>query len=261
MRVMQRVFQIELSAAAHNVLLMTDEVVQRGLGAAVERLERAADVREEPRDDGLGDEEEDVREEVAVARREELDHVRRRGERGRVVERDAEPEVPQDDRVVLIGDAARQRAAGRQRLGAEEDKLEAAVLDEALDALKKDGVRRSGLVLDDPEVIEAMEPGASKRFLPVRLSKTGAPSGDALATAERFGALERYIDQTLGRLAEALRAGSVQADPWFKNARDNACALCDYADACLFDAQNDPMRPVTALKTSEAWERIEHGGI
>ena len=133
--------------------------------------------------------------------------------------------------------------------------------DEALDALKKDGVRRSGLVLDDPEVIEAMEPGASKRFLPVRLSKTGAPSGDALATAERFGALERYIDQTLGRLAEALRAGSVQADPWFKNARDNACALCDYADACLFDAQNDPMRPVTALKTSEAWERIEHGGI
>ena len=133
--------------------------------------------------------------------------------------------------------------------------------DETLEALKKDGVRRSGLILDEPEVIEAMEPGATKRFLPVKLSKGGAVTGDALASAERFGALERYIDKTLAQLAEALRAGSVEADPWFKNARDNACALCDYADACLFDAQSDPLRPVTALKTSEAWEKIENGGI
>ncbi len=119
--------------------------------------------------------------------------------------------------------------------------------------------RRSGLVLADEDVIEAMEPGPAKRFIPVKFAKNGAPTGDALATAERFGALERYIEQMLKKLADELRAGSVEADPWFKNARDNACAFCDYADACLFDAQRDPMRPVAALKTSEAWERIEHG--
>lgn len=131
--------------------------------------------------------------------------------------------------------------------------------EETLAELKAGGAKRSGLVLDDADVIEAMEPGLTKRFIPVKFGKTGMPSGDALATAERFGALERYIEQTLKKLVEELRSGSVEADPWFKNARDNACAVCDFADACLFDAQRDPMRPVTTLKTAEAWERIEHG--
>lgn len=132
--------------------------------------------------------------------------------------------------------------------------------DELTAAAAHDGdTRRSGLVLADGDVIEAMEPGPVKRFIPVKLGKGGAPMGDALATAERFGALERYIDQMLKKLAAELRAGSVEADPWFKNAREGACTFCDYADACLFDAQRDPMRPVAALKTSEAWEKIEHG--
>ena len=53
----------------------------------------------------------------------------------------------------------------------------------------------------------------------------------------------------------------MEADPWFKNARDNACAFCDYKDACLFDESCDKLRPVTNLKAAEAWERIEHAQI
>lgn len=133
--------------------------------------------------------------------------------------------------------------------------------DRTTEAAHADSTKRSGLVLADSDVIEAMEAGPEKRFIPVKFAKNGAPSGDSLATAERFGALERYIEQTLKKLADELRAGSVEADPWFKNARDNACALCDYADACLFNAETDCARVVTALKTSDAWERIEHGGL
>ena len=51
---------------------------------------------------------------------------------------------------------------------------------------------RSGLVLDDPEVLAAMETPGEKgyRFLPLKLSKTtGAISGEALASAERLGKL------------------------------------------------------------------------
>jgi len=120
--------------------------------------------------------------------------------------------------------------------------------------------KRSGLVLWDEEVLEAMEAGPDKKFIPVRMGKNG-PAGDALVTAERFGALSRYIDETLKQLAAELRAGSVEADPWFKNARDNACAFCDYKDACLFDESCDKLRPVTNLKAAEAWERIEHAQI
>ncbi len=120
--------------------------------------------------------------------------------------------------------------------------------------------RRSGLVLAEEEVLEAMEPGSEKRFLPVKMGKNG-PSGDALTTAERFGALSRFIDKTLEELAAELRAGSVEADPWFKNARDNACQFCDMKEACLFDETCDRRRIVTNLKAAEAWERIENAQI
>ena len=131
---------------------------------------------------------------------------------------------------------------------------------EELAALRKKTARRSGLVLDDPEVLEAMEPGEDKRFLPIRLKKDGTPYKDSeasLATLERFGALRRYIDETLRQLAEALRSGSVTADPWYKSARENACAWCDYRQACLFDEAGDGWRVRDRLSTAEAWERIE----
>lgn len=132
--------------------------------------------------------------------------------------------------------------------------------DEELDTLRRTSARRSGLVLMDDEVIEAMEPGENKRFLPVKLLKDGGwtkASLRYLASLEQFGALGRYIDETLRDMARELRAGSVAADPWFKNARDNACVYCEYSKACLFDEGRDEWRMRTSLTPDEAWERIE----
>ncbi len=131
---------------------------------------------------------------------------------------------------------------------------------EELEALRRKTVRRSGLLLDDSEVLEAMEPGPDRRFLPIRLKKDGTPYKDSegcLATMERFGALSRYIDATLEKLAQALQSGSVAADPWFKSSRENACTFCDYRQACLFDEAADGWRLRTKLSPEEAWERIE----
>ena len=132
------------------------------------------------------------------------------------------------------------------------------VTDEELALLRRDAVRRSGLVLEDEEVLEAMEPGPEKRFLPVKFTKSGGyTSASQIATLERFGALNRHINKTLSDLAAELRAGSVAADPWFKTARDNACAFCDYREACLFDEDRDCRRVRTSLTPAEAWKKIE----
>ena len=132
------------------------------------------------------------------------------------------------------------------------------VTDEELARLRRDMARRSGLVLDDEEVLEAMEPGEDKRFLPVKFTKTGDyTSASQVATLERFGALNRFIQETLSGLAAELRSGSVAADPWFKNARDNACAFCDYREACLFDESRDCWRVRSSLTPAQAWEKIE----
>ena len=120
--------------------------------------------------------------------------------------------------------------------------------------------RRSGLILDDGDVIEAMEPGPTKRFLPVKVTVgedgTYEYGGERLAKLEDLGALSRFIDETLRDMARELRAGSVEADPWFESFRSNACRFCEFADACRFDELRDGWRLRESLGTDEAWERI-----
>ena len=62
-------------------------------------------------------------------------------------------------------------------------------------------LRRSGLILNDANVVDAMEHiplGSEARFLPVRVSKrTGAISGDALASAVQLGKLRKRIHHIL----------------------------------------------------------------
>ncbi len=128
--------------------------------------------------------------------------------------------------------------------------------DEELAALRRSAAQRSGLVLNDREVIEAMEPGAEKKYLPVKLNKDGEYTKN-VATLAQFGALSRYIGSLLRDMAAELRAGSVAADPWFKNMQENACVFCDFAKACLFDETKDCRRARVSLSPDKAWEKIE----
>jgi ATP-dependent helicase/nuclease subunit B len=130
---------------------------------------------------------------------------------------------------------------------------------EALSAAREGMTRRSGLMLDDSAVLEAMEPGENKQFIPVKCNKDGTyskASRDSLASLEQMGALSRYIDRTLRRLARELGQGCVAAEPWYKSAQDNACVHCDYQKACLFDEGRDNWRIRESLSAEQAWERI-----
>ena len=117
--------------------------------------------------------------------------------------------------------------------------------------------RRSGLLLDDKAVLEAMEHGETPRYLPVSYNKSGAAAGDALASAERLGILSRRVDETLRSLAAELRSGSIQASPWFRSQSENACLFCDYREACHFDEQRDQIRYQSKCRTPQVWEKLE----
>jgi ATP-dependent helicase/nuclease subunit B len=126
-------------------------------------------------------------------------------------------------------------------------------------AEKAKALRRSGLLLDDAEVLQAMEHGDAPRYLPVRF-KDGDYSGEALATAEQLGALSRHIDETLRAMAKELRAGSVEADPWYRSQTDTACRFCDYAGACHFNEKDDRIRYMTKLRPQQVWELMTKQG-
>ena len=132
------------------------------------------------------------------------------------------------------------------------------ISDEELEAEKLKKSIRSGLLLNDPEVIDAMENGTKHKYIPVKLSKEGLPSGDSLAGAEELGALARHVFMLISGMGNELRQGELSADPYFRSQLDNACVYCDYFGACHFRSAGDEDRPryVSRVKTPEAWEKI-----
>lgn len=131
-------------------------------------------------------------------------------------------------------------------------------------ALDKELVR-SGMVLNDRDVLEAMEPQGEEgyRFLPLRVTKsTGAISGEALASAEQLGKLGRHVQQVLTQICEEFARGNVAADPFWRGAEKNACRFCDYAAACHFEEGRggDCRRWMGKLDGKAFWENIEQEG-
>ena len=121
-------------------------------------------------------------------------------------------------------------------------------------------LRRSGMLLNDPEVLAAMETlGATgkHRFLPLKVSKkTGEITGDSLATAEQWGKLRRHVNQILRDIAGEIGAGNIDADPYLRAGNRSYCDFCDYADACFFEEGNgrDCRRYLYAVKGKRFWE-------
>ena len=129
--------------------------------------------------------------------------------------------------------------------------------DEKILSEKAKRLRRSGLLLNDGSVLDAMEHSAEGfRYLPVKFNKNGEAVGDALATAEELGLLSGYIEELLGGMARELKRGSILADPWYKNENEGACVLCSYYDACHFDENTDKRRYKVTLKAPEFWNKL-----
>lgn len=125
-------------------------------------------------------------------------------------------------------------------------------------------LKRKGLVLDDPEVLRAMERpgGGGPRFLPVRVNRSGSISGEALVSAERLGRLKKHIARVLREIGQELAAGNIAADPFWRGPEQNACRWCEYAAACHFEEGRggDRRRRLPPVKAQEFWAAVENAG-
>lgn len=131
---------------------------------------------------------------------------------------------------------------------------------EAGEAEKKraDALRRSGLALDDPTLLEAWEKSEDKRYIPVKF-KNGSPTGEGVASLEQLGLLGRHIRGSLGEMARELHRGSIAADPYYRSQQENACLHCDYFDACHFsDGENgEQSRFMPKLSEGRIWGMMQ----
>lgn len=118
----------------------------------------------------------------------------------------------------------------------------------------------SGMVLDNPEVIEAMELGTAGRYIPVSLKKDGSyTAASSVITEEQLGLLRRQIAGNVVRMAELLHEGKIGAVPANRNGR-LPCEYCDYRSVCGREAEW-PDRPVVKLEKAEIYEQLEGGQL
>lgn len=130
--------------------------------------------------------------------------------------------------------------------------------DSAIAAQRLKEQKRSGLLLSDAAVLQAMEHGAPAQavYLPVGSRKDGTLTG-SLATAEQLGKLGRHVDRVLRQIAGEIRRGNISADPCAYGAEKDACTYCPYRTVCCFDERYDRHRYLQKTDEKDFWQMMD----
>ena len=152
--------------------------------------------------------------------------------------------------------------AGVMYLPARDEFLSAAhrLAPEEIYALRTKSLQRSGLLLDDPQILEAMEHGALQApvYLPLKIGKNNEVQ-QGTASAVQFAQLDRYVCRVLQDTVEELREGKIDANPLAKSPQETPCLYCDFAQACHFQEGlgGDATHYRKAMQPEEFWSMLK----
>lgn len=132
-----------------------------------------------------------------------------------------------------------------------EGKLDAQEAEE----IRKKEWKRKGLLLNDEQVLKAMEPGETPQRMSYTVKKDGTLSGD-LADREQLRLLERYVFRVLGELVEDIASGNVTPNPYTRGSSHDACAFCPYGSVCHKDSV-EGRRNYKTMTAQRFWEELE----
>lgn len=103
-------------------------------------------------------------------------------------------------------------------------------------------ITRSGVFLNLPDVLHAMEETLSGYYIPVTLSKSGAPtvgrSTSELKTLAELGELSKKVSSILTSIAKELRTGKAHAVPKSTGGK-NPCQYCKMKPICRIRYQEE----------------------
>ena len=114
--------------------------------------------------------------------------------------------------------------------------------------------RRKGLLLDDEQVLQAMEPGESPQRMNYAVRKDGSRSGD-LASREQLGMLKVYVYKVLRNLVNDIASGNVMPNPYTRGSSHSACAFCPYG-AVWHQDEVSGRRNYKTMTAQRFWEEI-----
>ncbi len=94
-------------------------------------------------------------------------------------------------------------------------------------------LRRSGLIVKDDELIQAMDSDVSGLYLPVsRLKSGGYKKSSSLISPESFKLLEDFSKGKVKEFGSGLLLGKIDPVPCGSDKNHLVCAYCDYSSVC-----------------------------
>lgn len=122
------------------------------------------------------------------------------------------------------------------------------------------GFKMNGLLINDPEILSAMEEGVQGVFIPARMGADGKlqQAEKSFTTLEDYGRIFAFLDQKLMEMAQQLFDGNVERNP-VKGTSQDACEYCDYRSVCGFE-NGKKTRRIVGMSQSEAMEIIREEG-
>ena len=134
--------------------------------------------------------------------------------------------------------------------------------DEELLSERQPQWKRKGLILEDDDVLYAMENTDTPVRLSCRRKKDGTVTGD-IASREQFKLLSRYVFHLLGSMVDEIASGNITPNPYTRGSSHNACRYCPYGAVCHATTVED-RRNYKMMSSQRFWDEItkemnEHG--
>ncbi len=97
----------------------------------------------------------------------------------------------------------------------------------------KENLAVNGLVLEDEEIVRAMDATLSGRYAPSPLDRYGKMTwGKSFATIEKLEGLLSGMKNTVGHIGTMMRQGVANAEPFVLKADKSPCEYCSYFPVC-----------------------------
>lgn len=115
-------------------------------------------------------------------------------------------------------------------------------------------IKTNGILIDDLEVLRAMESDLAGNYIPVRLKKDGSfYNNSSVISQETMQRLLKTCAQVAGRLAYEIKSGKVTKNPY--KCTLNSCSFCDYASFCRYESGDEGTRYNITKYSEEIFEK------
>ena len=114
--------------------------------------------------------------------------------------------------------------------------------------------KRKGLILQDDDVLYAMENTEQPSRLSCKRRKDGTVTGD-IASREQFKILNKYVFHLLGKMVDDIASGNVTPNPYTRGSSHNACRFCPYGAVCHAATVED-RRNYRTMSSQRFWDEI-----